>query len=92
VCQVAGASEVGDFRASSLGTLVEMVLSGVGITLLPTLAVEAVRRTGSGLRLVPFASPAPRRTIGLAWRPSSARQGEFELLGEIMRAQASTAG
>ena len=35
VCQTGGANEVGDFRAGSLNTLVQMVAGGIGITLLP---------------------------------------------------------
>ena len=85
MCQVAGAEEVGDFRASSLTTLVEMVASGVGVTLLPTLAVDAVRRRGTDLALIPFARSGPARTVGLAWRPSTARRAEFELLGNLLR-------
>jgi LysR family hydrogen peroxide-inducible transcriptional activator len=83
VCQQRGADEAGDFRASSLATLVEMVRGGEGLTLLPelTLAVEARRRD---LALVPFEPPAPSRTIGLAWRRTSGRATEFGLLGEAL--------
>jgi len=58
------------FRATSLATLVHMVASGAGITLLPRLAVatEAARATVV-LRLL--AAPAPFRTLALAWRPGS---------------------
>jgi LysR family hydrogen peroxide-inducible transcriptional activator len=83
VCRARGATESDDFRASSLGTLVEMVSGGAGLTLLPelTLRVEAHRRD---LVVVPFAPPAPFRTLGLAWRPSSGRAAEFALLAEEM--------
>ena len=40
VCHTSGASEIGDFRASSLNTLVQMVAGGLGITLLPRLSLE----------------------------------------------------
>ena len=60
-----------------------MVAGGAGLTLLPelTLRVEARRRD---LAVVPFAPPAPFRTIGLAWRPSSGRAAEYALLAEEM--------
>jgi len=79
VCREGGAEEQSDFRATSLGTLIEMVCGGAGVTLLPELALasEARRR---GLAVRPFAKPAPYRTIGLAWRPSSGRGAEFALL------------
>jgi LysR family hydrogen peroxide-inducible transcriptional activator len=61
----------GEFRATSLATLAQMVASGAGVTLLPELAVstEAER---AGLRVRPFAEPAPSRTIALVWRRGSA--------------------
>lgn len=88
MCQIAGAGEVGDFRASSLATLVEMVASGIGVTLLPSLALASVKRT-AGLALIPFGSKGPARTIGLAYRRSSARAEEFALLGALLGAAAS---
>ena len=85
ICTRAGACELGDFRASSLTTLVQMVSGGVGVTLLPetSLRVEAGRERP--LKLVPFGPRGPSRTIGLAWRPSSSREHEFELLGAAIR-------
>ena len=81
VCRASGAHELGDFRASSLATLVEMVRGGAGVTLLPSLAAAALGAP-RGLAIVPFAKPAPARTIGLAWRPRSGRAAEFEQLAE----------
>jgi LysR family transcriptional regulator, hydrogen peroxide-inducible genes activator len=59
-----------EFRATSLVTLTQMVASGLGVTLLPALAVptEAER---AGLCVRPFASPAPARTLALVWRRRS---------------------
>ena len=45
-----------------LVTLIEMVGSGLGVTLLPTLAADAVARTGAEVALVPFTHPRPART------------------------------
>jgi LysR family hydrogen peroxide-inducible transcriptional activator len=83
-CRARGADEIGDFRATSLATLVEMVSGGEGVTLLPelTVPVEAKRRD---LALVPFEPPAPFRTIGLAWRAASGRAAEYALLAESLR-------
>jgi LysR family hydrogen peroxide-inducible transcriptional activator len=83
-CQGMGAEEIGDFRASSLATLVEMVAGGAGATLLPELSVDAARRGRTELALLPFVAPAPARTIGLAWRPTSGRGAEFELLAKLL--------
>ena len=82
-CRARGADDIGDFRATSLTTLVEMVRGGEGVTLLPklTVPIEARRRD---LALVALEPPAPFRTIGLAWRAASGRAAEYALLGESL--------
>ncbi len=85
LCERAGAHEVDDFRAASLGTLVQMVAGGVGITLVPELALELEARPERELAVLPFAGEAPARTIGLAWRRGSARRPEFLLFAEALR-------
>ena len=76
VCQLAGANERTGFRATSLETLRQMVAAGVGITLLPVLAVQPPVAPSQDLHLVRFRDPAPRRQIAMVWRRSSA-MGEF---------------
>jgi len=83
-CNQAGVEEAADFRATSLPTLVQMVAGGSGVTLLPTLAAP-VEGKAENLALVSFREPAPYRTIGLAWRPTSSRGGEYRQLGELMK-------
>lgn len=83
VCESAGADELGDFGASSLATLVQMVVNADGITLLPSLALPVEARARD-LALVQLAKPVPARTIGLAWRPTSPRAEEFRALGEML--------
>lgn len=83
-CDRAGVEERSDFRASSLPTLVQMVAGGSGVTLLPTLALP-VEGKAENLAVIPFRKPVPYRTIGLAWRPSSARAQEFRQLGELLK-------
>ncbi|BAE49393.1 hydrogen peroxide-inducible genes activator [Paramagnetospirillum magneticum] len=68
---------------TSLGTLVQMVASGMGVTLLPMLAVDAGILAGTGLVTRPLAMGGSRR-LGLAWRKSSARKDEFRLLGNVL--------
>ena len=67
LCEKARAQECG-FRATSLGTLAQMVASGAGATLLPSLAVPVENRSGQ-LEIRPFAKPVPGRTLALVWRP-----------------------
>jgi len=83
-CNFKQVDSVNTFGASSLSTIVEMVSAGLGITLLPeiSLPVEARARTVKVLR---FVDPEPARSIGLAWRQSSARRADFEALGAVAR-------
>ncbi len=69
VCANAKAREL-EVRATSLPTLSQMVARGLGVTLLPRLAV-ATEAERAGLAIRPFAEPAPRRTIALIWRRGS---------------------
>jgi LysR family hydrogen peroxide-inducible transcriptional activator len=68
------------FAATSLHTLVQMVASGLGITLLPQLAVAAGIAAGTGLVLRPMAGAGAWRTLGLAWRPNAPRSADYRAL------------
>jgi LysR family transcriptional regulator, hydrogen peroxide-inducible genes activator len=72
VCQLTGAVERSGFRATSLETLRQMVAAGVGITLLPSLAVKPPVAPSADIRLVPFRGKPPSRRIAMVWRKSSA--------------------
>lgn len=71
----------GDFRATSLETIRQMVASGMGCTLLPALAVARARESGICVR--PLASKATRR-VGFIWRPSFAGSDEIIALAEAI--------
>ena len=73
VCSRIRVNEAQDYRATSLETLRQMVAAGHGVTLLPELAAETPVGTARGLRIKPFARPAPSRTIGAVWRKSTTR-------------------
>lgn len=70
-------------EASSVTTLVQMVEEGLGIALLPEMAVRAGLLVGSSVIARPIGAPAPRRGIALVARASTARVEEFEALGTI---------
>jgi len=91
VCERRGAVESIEVRATSLPTLVQMVAGGLGVTLLPETAAAALVPARGPVELVELAAPAPGRTIGLAWRTSSARLREFRLLADVMRERAERA-
>lgn len=71
-------------RASSLSTLLRVVRKGMGVTLVPEIALAEEVRPGGGLATRPLVDERGYRTIGLAWRKGSARAEEFQLLAEFL--------
>ncbi len=72
------------FAATSLTTLTAMVSEGLGITLLPNLAVNAGVAGTEYVRLTPLPDACPRR-VALAWRPGSGRSEAFQKLGALLQ-------
>jgi len=85
VCRHSGAGERGGFRATSLETLRQMVAAGVGITLLPSLAVQPPVAPSGNIRLVPFRGEPPSRRIAMVWRKSSAVSAFLKRLAAVIR-------
>ncbi|HEY5636400.1 MAG TPA: LysR substrate-binding domain-containing protein [Burkholderiales bacterium] len=67
-------------EATSLLTLVQMVASGMGLALVPEMALASGLLAGTGLAARPLAAPVPTRTVALAARRSSARLADFDAL------------
>ena len=84
VCTRGGAVESMAVRATSLPTLEQMVAGGMGVTLLPEAAAASLVLARGPVETARFRAPAPGRTLGLAWRTSSARLREFRLLAQVM--------
>lgn len=89
VCRLAGADPADDVRATSMATLVQMVVGGLGVTLLPESAAAAEAGPHSGISTCRFRRPAPSRTIGLVWRDTSPHDQAFR---ELARAIAPCLG
>jgi LysR family hydrogen peroxide-inducible transcriptional activator len=86
-CRLAEAAPAGErLQATSLHTLTQMVAGGMGVTLLPQMAVDAGLAKGTGITTTRLDDPDATRKIGFAWRPSSARKAEFKKLAEYFRA------
>jgi LysR family hydrogen peroxide-inducible transcriptional activator len=83
-------AHTGRFRATSLHTLVQMVDNGLGVTVLPKMAVDAGILRGLKLDFRPFSSPKASRRIALVWRKTSGRGDEFRMLGEFLRDELGT--
>ena len=77
------------FAATSLPTLVQMVGSGLGVTFLPAMAVEAGLTDGASVAVRPIAADHPKREIVVAWRAGSSRAAEGRLLAETLSASAA---
>ena len=71
VCSQAGASERTGFRATSLETLRHMVAAGVGVTLLPELAMQPPVPSSDHIGIRHFAEPVPHRDIAMFWRDTT---------------------
>ena len=80
------------FASASLNTLVEMVAGGLGITLLPDMAVPAHVPKSGELVARPFDRAGAGRQIGLAWRTTSGRAEDFREFGAALTKAARSAG
>jgi LysR family hydrogen peroxide-inducible transcriptional activator len=70
---------------TSLHTLVQMVDNGLGVTLLPAMALDAGILDNTHVVAKPLAADHPSRRIALAWRRGSPREKEFRLLADALR-------
>lgn len=78
------AATADEFAATSLHTLAQMAAGGLGVTLLPRIAVEAGVAAGTDLVLRPIGGSGAWRTLGFAWRPQAPRAGEYRALAPIL--------
>jgi len=68
---------------SSLSTLVQMVGAGIGVTLIPEMAVPVETRSAP-VAVARFRGPQPSRRIGMVWRKSSPMAGQLMQLAEVV--------
>ncbi|MEO9971465.1 MAG: hydrogen peroxide-inducible genes activator [Hyphomonadaceae bacterium] len=80
------------FAATSLQTMVHMVGGGLGISLIPKLAVEAGIVEGTGTVVREFTTAIPHRTIGIAWRKGSANSADAQLIGSVIKGLLTAGG
>ena len=69
--------------ASSLSTLVQMVGAGIGVTLIPEMAV-AVETRSAPVSVSRFRNPQPSRTIGMVWRKTSPLARQLQQISEVV--------
>ncbi len=82
ICGIADREDEGDFRATSLETILQMVATGLGTTLLPAMACSEARTRSVTTR--PLEAGLGRR-IGLVWRRSYPRRRDIHLLAQTLR-------
>jgi LysR family hydrogen peroxide-inducible transcriptional activator len=73
------------FAATSLPTLVQMVGSGLGVTFLPAMAVNAGLTDPASVAVRPIGANHPSREIVVAWRAGSSRAAEGRLLADVLQ-------
>jgi len=83
-CHLAQAREREGLDGSSLSTLVQMVGAGLGVTLIPEMAVPVETRSAN-VSLARFDDPQPGRTVGMVWRKSSPLSDDLMGLSEVVR-------
>jgi len=83
-------SHIEAFGQASLHTLVQMVDNGLGITLLPKMAIDAGVTKGTRIAVRPLEGQAALRHIGFAWRSSCPTKDDFVLLANFFRDELAT--
>jgi LysR family hydrogen peroxide-inducible transcriptional activator len=86
-CNIQSTRQQERLAGSSLSTLVQMVNAGIGITLLPEMAVS-VETSSVAVSVDYFNNPQPSRTIGMIWRNSSRLANQFLQISEVVRQSA----
>ncbi|KAA5606528.1 LysR family transcriptional regulator [Roseospira marina] len=85
-CHMSRARANEAFQATSLTMLTQMVAAGLGLTLLPRMAVDREITPGGGVVTRDLTGAGTARTLVLAWRPGAARDADYRLLADALRA------
>lgn len=86
-CQLPASEQRTSVQGTSLYTLIEMVASGLGITLVPQMAIDSDMVSHADICLRPLIAHnnAPMRELGLVWRPSYLRLKTLDHLADIFK-------
>lgn len=83
VCALPSQRQLVKYGATSMTTLLQMVSHGLGLTLIPEIAVRAETRSNH-MRIIPFDGEQPKREIALFWRRQSMRRKDFSALADCI--------
>lgn len=75
--------------ANSLSTLVQLVAAGMGVTLIPEMALAVETRSAS-VSVARFEDPQPSRSVGIIWRKSNPLASQLQRLSDVVRQSAET--
>lgn len=89
-CKAGGTMPRDLMEGSSLSTLVQMVGAGIGVTLIPEMALEVETRSAE-VALARLPAPGPSRRIGMVWRRSSPLAPQLTEIADLLR-QTAPAG
>lgn len=83
-CNLASKDLRAGLDGSSLSTLVQMVSAGIGVTLVPEMAVPVETR-GAEVSVARFRKPTPSRRVGMVWRNSNPFAEQLEEIANLVR-------
>lgn len=83
-CGASAGRSTRGFETTSLLTLVQMIESGLGVGLVPEIAIKSGLTKNPLLAVRPITKPSPKRTIALASRRSTTRLADLKTLAEII--------
>jgi LysR family hydrogen peroxide-inducible transcriptional activator len=83
-CNLKDKNHVSQFSANTLQTLVQMVNSDLGVTILPDMAIDYLSLDKTSIQTQPLADKY-HRTIALAWREGSSRAEEFNAISDTIK-------
>ncbi len=84
-CEASGSEPQNLMEGSSLSTLVQMVGAGLGVTLIPEMALPLEIRSAA-ISVARFTDPRPSRSIGMVWRKTNPLQDQLTEIGGVVRA------
>jgi LysR family hydrogen peroxide-inducible transcriptional activator len=88
-CNVRSGLPSEGLEGSSLSTLVQMVGAGIGVTLIPQMAVPVETRSAD-VSIAKFNAPKPLRKVGMIWRKTSTMTAQLEEISSIVKSSAKS--
>ncbi len=85
VCNITNQTTNQSLSATSLNTLIQMVLGGLGTTLIPNMAIEPLTSQHQSLSVVHLNEPGPHRQLAFILRPNYTRISSIEALMNICK-------